>query len=39
MKYDVGFSIRALAARVPVRFGEATGDEGATMWVMVKQPF
>jgi hypothetical protein len=39
MKYDVGFSIRALAARVPVRFEMATGDEGATMWVMVKQPF
>ena len=39
MKYDVGFSIRALAAKVPVRFEMAFGDEGSSMWVMVKQPF
>ena len=39
LKYDVGFSIRALAATVPVRFEMAVGTEGATMWVMLKQPF
>ena len=39
MKYDVGFSLRALAAKVPVRFEMAFGKEGSTMWVMIKQPF
>jgi len=39
MKYDVGFSIRALAASVPVRFEMAWGEEGSSMWVMLKQPF
>ncbi len=39
MKYDAGFSIRALAATVPVRFEMAWGSEGSTMWVMLKQPF
>jgi len=39
MKYDVGFSIRALAARLPVRFEMAFGEEGSSMWVMIKQPF
>jgi len=39
MKYDVGFSVRALAATVPVRFEMAYGSEGSTMWVMLKQPF
>jgi len=39
MKYDVGFSLRALAATVPVRFEMAFGSEGSTMWVMMKQPF
>ena len=39
MKYDVGFSLRALAASVPVRFEMAYGLEGMSMWVMVKQPF
>jgi hypothetical protein len=39
MKYDVGFSLRALAAKVPVRFEMAFGEEGSSMWVMVKQPF
>jgi hypothetical protein len=39
MKYDLGFSIRALAAKVPVRFDIAFGDEGSAMWVMLKQPF
>jgi len=39
MKYDVGFSLRALAAKLPVRFEMAFGDEGSNMWVMLKQPF
>ena len=39
MKFDVGFSLRALAARLPVRLDVAAGGEGATMWVMVKQTF
>ncbi len=39
MKYDVGFSIRALAATVPVRFEMAWGSEGSSMWFMLKQPF
>jgi len=39
MKYDVGFSLRALAAKVPVRFEMAFGEEGSTMWVMLQQPF
>ena len=39
MKYDVGFSLRALAAKVPLRFDMAFGEEGSSMWVMVQQPF
>ena len=39
MKYDVGFSIRALAAKVPVRFELGVGDEGPTMYLMIKQTF
>ncbi|WP_019616058.1 BamA/TamA family outer membrane protein [Psychromonas ossibalaenae] len=39
MKYDVGFSLRALAAKVPVRFEYAHGSEGSSMWVMLNQPF
>jgi hypothetical protein len=39
MKYDVGFSLRALAAKIPVRFDLAVGDEGSNMWVMIKHPF
>ncbi|MEI6897018.1 MAG: BamA/TamA family outer membrane protein [Psychromonas sp.] len=39
MKYDVGFSLRALAAKVPVRFEVAYGEEGSAMWFMLKQPF
>jgi len=39
MKYDVGFSIRALAAKVPVRFEMAFGEEGSAMWFMLQQPF
>lgn len=39
MKADVGFSIRALAAKVPVRFDMAFGSEGSNMWVFIGQPF
>lgn len=39
MKYDVGLSLRAMAAQLPVRFDMAYGDEGVNMWVMVQQPF
>ncbi len=39
MKYDAGFSIRALAAKLPVRFDMAFGEEGSSMWVMIQQPF
>ena len=39
MKYDVGFSVRALAAKVPVRFEMAFGEEGSAMWFMLQQPF
>ncbi len=39
MKYDVGISLRAMAAQVPVRVDVAYGDEGANFWVMVYQPF
>jgi len=39
LKYDVGFSIRALAASVPVRFEMAFGSEGSAMRFMLKQPF
>jgi len=39
LNYDVGFSLRALAANVPVRFEMAFGDEGTAMWVMLNQPF
>lgn len=39
MKADIGFSIRALAAKVPVRFEMALGGEGSNMWVFVGQPF
>lgn len=39
MKYDVGLSLRAMAAQLPVRFDIAYGDEGVNMWVMVQQPF
>ena len=39
MKSDIGFSLRALAAKVPVRFDMAFGSEGSSMWVMIEQPF
>ena len=39
MKYDVGVSLRALAAKVPVRFELAYGQEGVTVWFMINQTF
>ncbi len=39
MKYDVGISLRAMAAQLPVRLDVAYSDEGTNMWVMVQQPF
>ncbi|MCF6207357.1 MAG: BamA/TamA family outer membrane protein [Sulfurovum sp.] len=39
MKYDIGISLRAMAAQVPVRLDIAHGDEGTNFWVMVFQPF
>jgi len=39
MKYDVGISLRAFAAQLPVRIDFAYGDEGGSMWVMIQQPF
>ncbi len=39
MKYDVGVSLRAMAAEIPVRVDVAYGDEGTNFWVMVYQPF
>jgi len=39
MKFDVGVSLRAMAAQVPVRIDLAYGDEGANFWVMIYQPF
>jgi len=39
MKYDVGVSLRALTAKVPMRLEIAYGAEGVNMWVMIKQPF
>ena len=39
MKYDVGISLRTLAAQLPIRIDVAYGEEGANLWVMVNQPF
>jgi hypothetical protein len=39
MKYDVGISLRALAAQLPVRLDIAYGEEGVNAWVMINQPF
>ena len=39
MKYDVGLSIRAMAAQIPVRAYVAYGEEGVNFGVMVYQPF
>ena len=39
MKYDVGISLRALVAQLPVRFDVAYGEEGTNIWLMINQPF
>jgi len=39
MRFDVGLSLRAMTAELPVRFDVAYGDEGVSMWVMINQPF
>ncbi len=39
MKYDVGVSLRALTAKVPMRLEVAYGSEGINSWVMINQPF
>ena len=39
MKYDVGLSLRAMTAQLPVRLDIAYGDEGTNLWLMVYQPF
>jgi len=39
MKYDVGLSLRALVAELPMRIDVAYGEEGVNAWVMVNQPF
>ena len=39
MKYDVGISLRAMVAQLPVRLDVAYSEEGTNMWVMVQQPF
>ncbi|MBL0721819.1 MAG: BamA/TamA family outer membrane protein, partial [Sulfurovum sp.] len=39
MKFDVGLSLRAMAAELPIRFDVAYGDEGVNMWVMIQHPF
>jgi len=39
MKFDVGISLRAMAAEIPVRVDVAYGDEGTNFWIMVYQPF
>jgi len=39
MKYDVGISLRALIAQLPVRFDLAYGEEGTNIWLMINQPF
>ena len=39
MKYDVGISLRAMVAQLPVRLDVAYSEEGTNMWVMIQQPF
>jgi hypothetical protein len=39
MKYDVGISLRAFAAQLPIRLDIAYGSEGANAWIMINQPF
>jgi len=39
MKYDAGFSLRVLAAKIPIRLDMGFGEEGSNMRFMVNQPF
>ncbi len=39
LKYDVGISLRAMVAELPLRLDVAASDEGVNMWVMIRQPF
>ena len=39
LKYDVGISLRAMVAQLPVRLDVAYSEEGTNMWVMIQQPF
>jgi outer membrane protein assembly factor BamA len=39
VKYDGGLSLRALVAKVPIRFDVAYSEEGIQSWVMVNHPF
>ena len=39
MKYDVGLSLRAFAAQLPIRLDVAYGNEGVNAWIMINQPF
>lgn len=39
IKYDVGISLRAMVAQLPVRFDIACGKEGTNLWLMINQPF
>jgi len=39
MKFDVGVSLRAMVAQVPVRVEVAYGEESTNFWVMIFQPF
>ena len=39
MKYDVGISLRALVAQLPIRLDVAYGEEGTNVWLMINQPF
>ncbi len=39
LKWDVGMSLRALAANLPIRYDLAYGAEGLNMWVMINETF
>ncbi len=39
LKYDVGLSLRAMVAQLPIRFDVAYGEEGSKMSVMIQHPF
>lgn len=39
MKYDVGLSLRAMAAQLPIRLDVAYGNEGINIWAMIQHPF